>query len=147
MNLFKNECVIDFAVQPVNKTSRCHHFALTVLRLDNYAIITYEDCESFNYIVNVFESISESFDRIYVINVDMLEKLKLIIPETTASIIYNYAHVPAILFPEEVMTKTELDRFNYTKDDNLLQAQPSYSLDRIYINIQCVKLYMQKKLL
>lgn len=144
--MIKNECVIDFSVQEVNQTTGCCYYSLAILHLENYTIYTHEDCTSYNYMINMFENISKTYDVIYVINADRLRQLKFIIPETTASVIYNCAAVPTVLFPEEVMTEIELNRFNYTTDNNLLQ-QPSYSLDRTYINIQCVKLYLQKKLL
>lgn len=142
----QNKCVVDFSIQPVNQTTGCCYYSLAILHLENYIIYTHEDCAKYNCIINMFEDISKTFDTIYVINADKLKQLKFIIPETTANVIYNYATVPAVLFPEEVMTEIELNKFNYTTDDNLLK-QPSYSLDRTYINIQCVKLYLQKKIL
>lgn len=139
------DAILDFIVLPVDRPEGWFHFSVVVLQLDgNYDIQFREDCAMKHTIVELLQSLFDMYNHVYVLNIDKLNILKSIIPEVGARLIHNHMNVPAVIFPEDVLSVVEMKRYNYTRD-YLLSNQPSYLLDSTHVNILSVKKYLQTR--
>lgn len=134
--------VLDFNIETYNQTLNCTPFSIIVLDLCTLNVNEREDCAfNTNTMIEIFENIINKYDNIYVLNMDKSNQIKNILPETNIKIIYNYINVPAVLYPQETLTETEINTFNFTTDF-YLSKEPSYALDTTFINIMTLRKYL-----
>lgn len=117
------------------------HYTISVMMLHDMCVTSEDGCDTTFEIDQIIGSIVKSFNRIYVIDVKVYEKIKSIYD--SVFLVYDLFAMPRKYFPEQIINENTLNNYNYTRDVNH-RNDASYVLDGPHVNTLIVKKYLNK---